>query len=591
MVLFSAIGVVGQQMSQPVNISNTESVSRWAQVAFTPDGIAHIVWEEDYRIVYVSYDGTAFSEPLFLKETTDVWAAFPSIVTGIDGGVFVCWLEGSSYMLRQYDPLAGAWNPSEEVTIDDFEEEPPAVAVDSDGNIYCAWTDYRNGIARTRSKVNGEWGPVTRMNVAGGRGKYTTIASGPDGRIWCVWGEKAGDGNYKIHYSSRTKNSVWTTKAIMNSTAGDQDRPNIAVDPTTNIPHVIYVNIDEVTGRFAGAVIICKIDGLTNPLETAIPAKLQHYPKLTIDRYGVKHVSVEIGPGDFGTGIQYTNNKGGRWKACVGLPNSSGHPKLPGIATDGRNIGLVWASYISDTNKEVYFSSIYPVAVHHIYPPTDLSSAVSFFPATEIKKIKYTFSWKANPDNDESTLKGYNIYSRASSSALYSKVLSVTKDKLSAFLEYTSINKNLSFAVTAVDVNGYESDLKEFMVSFPAAQLPLNMSLSVSAKGVFKNPEIVYQLSWENNPDNPAHFIRAYRIFWKESGGSYVFLSEIPGTSTGATFASTNAGVRKSFGIATVNALGEQSSVADFGSSAGQGSGILQKKIVPENLPVKILRF
>ena len=572
LLILTAGLAMAQRMSAPVNISNTETMSRWGQTAFTSDGIVHFVWEDDYRIVYVSYNGTRYSSPFYLKASTNVFASEPYITIDREGRIYVAWLEndtngdlhGINFMLRQYDPQTKVWLPAEDVAAGILEHEPPAVAVDSFGNIFCAWTDYGHGISNTRCKIDGTWGEVTRMNKNGGRGKYTAIASGPDGRIWCVWGEKDGTGNYKTHYSWRTKDTEWTAKKIMNLTTGDQDRPNIAVDPTTNIPHVIYVNIDEVTGTFAGAVIICKIDGITNPLETVIQPKLQHYAKLVIDRNGYKHVAVQTGPGDFGSGIKYTNNVGGKWKACVQMPNAMGHPKIPGIATDGRNVALVWGSLVSESNKEIWFSSLYPVTVHNIYPPTDLKTGFSFGAAGASTKITYNLSWKADARNNASSIKSYKIYSRPSASEQFTPVLSVPNTSLTASFSYSQINENTSFAITAVDVNGYESELKVFTTPFPVAKAPLGMKCIVSTKGLFKSPEVLYRLSWENNPDNPVNFINYYRIYWKASGGAYALATQLPGTATSLSYTPQNSSTRISFGISMVNVLGVETSIVPF---------------------------
>jgi len=572
LLLLTAGLAVAQTMSEPVNVSNSAGMSRWGQVAFTPDGVVHMVWEDDYRIVYMSYDGKSYSPPFYIKANPGVFAAEPYITTGKDGSIYVGWMEndnngdnhGINFMIRQYDPQSHIWLPREEVAAGYLEHEPPALAVDSFGNIYCAWTNYGQGVSNTRCKINGEWGPVTRMNANGGRGKYTAIASGPDDRIWCVWGEKDGEGNYKTHYSFRTKDGNWTPKRIMNLTAGDQDRPNIAVDPTTNIPHVIYVNIDEVLGTFAGPVIICKIDGQTNPLETAINPKLQHYAKLTIDRFGNKHVAVQTGPGDYGSGIQYTNNIGGKWKAPVGMPNATGHPKLPGIATDGQNVALVWGSHISETNKEIWFSSLYPVTIRSLHPPTDLKTVLSFGEPGSSSKITYGLSWRGDARNDDSSIKGYKIYSRISASERYVPVLSVPKATLEASFSYPQINGNTSFAISTVDVDGYESALGEFPASFPEAKAPVGMKCIVSAKGIFRSPKVSYQLIWTGNPDNPPNFIKHYRIYWKANGGTYALAAQIPGHATSLSHTPQNSLLRMSFGISMVTALDTETAVVPF---------------------------
>ena len=447
--------------------------SKWGQVAFTPDGKVHIIWEEDYHdsggsdIFYASYDGFEWNGPIKITNSRNIPKERPHVSTSQDGGVFAVWNQAGEVYFREYDPISDKWLPDKRIATGDYEAGEPQVAVDPDGNIYIFWFA-EAGRTYSRSRINGEWENIFRLSSTR-RATQGGIAAGKDGRVWVIWREKQSNGEYKIYYRKRTKNTEWSSAEPMNWAGASQSHPCIAVGPD-HVPVVSYEDVDVGEQR---EIWICTLDEDENPREMVEGVALHHYSRIAIDSEGNKHVAWQIGPGDFGFGIKYTNNMDGKWKSPVVMPNSSGWPKLPGIAADeGGNVALVWASSISGRDKEIWFSSLYPVELKRFDPPAVASCEIAVSAAMRGADISYTITWEKNPNNTEKFISGYNIYVKEGQQdwQIFKFVdkSEVESDETTYRKTYSSgtdfttggANVKRQFGITTVSTWGQESDLK-----------------------------------------------------------------------------------------------------------------------------------
>ena len=541
-----------QTMLPPINISNSPGYSYWAQSAMTPNGIIHAVWTEANRVIYAFYDGKRVSSSVVLKSTTSRTER-PFICANAKGQVFIVYDDGGAVVLQEYDSVQGRWLPA--FVISPMNGLAPSVSADADGNVYCS---FGWGNIQSRSRINGRWEDPVLMS-SGRYSKFSSILSVPDGFIWCTWGEKGGDGEYKTNYKKRTITSHWSAAQVVNRGGGDQDQASLSYDPTNNIPYIIWTNLTLEHG-YAAEVVITKIDEKTNPQEGLIPFRMQHYAKMIIDKFGVKHVAVEFGPGDFGLGIDYMTNKSGKWSPLYRLPNSSGHPRLPGLSTDGPNVALVWTSAGEDKNSEVWLSTIYPVQNRSIVAPINLAASTTF----QNGKVTYNLSWAANSKNPEENVAGYNIYYKTGSAAKYTFHSSVSKTKFSAALPFTTFDNTIVFAITTKGTYGNETDKSVFPLSFPAVKAPSNPSVSASFVSA---SEIHYLTSWQANPANPDFYIGKYRIYKKTGTGPYQLLKEVSGSTQAWTYPVTGSPSKPSLGISSVSIYGVESAIVDFALS------------------------
>ncbi|MGQ9577892.1 MAG: hypothetical protein ACUVWQ_04655 [Candidatus Aminicenantales bacterium] len=563
-MLFLASGLFGQSMRPPVKVAQTTNGVRWVQLAFGPDGVAHIVWEEDlytgpgHEIMYVSYDGEKASTPLNLKTDAGVIGERPYIACGPKGHIAVVWGQESSVYLRVYEPSQKKWLGVERVK-EGYGGDEPCVAVDGEGNVYVLWYSDKDGRVYSRAKVGGSWEETKRLSSLA-RATQGGIAIGRDGQIWAVWREKEASGEYKLWYSKRRKETTWTTARRVNDAGASSSHPHITVGPD-NFCYVVTGDIDEATGNDQEMWVI-KIDEKNNPRELALPLYLQHYPRIAVDKNANKHVACQIGGGDFGDGIRYTNDIGGKWRDPVTF--GAVWPKLPGIAHDGfGNIGLSWSSMMGEGGyTTIWFTSLYPVSKKLFYPPLNLEASLSFDPQNP-NQFTYNFSWAKNPQNKDDEIEGYQVYLKVGN-APYSPLVKADKFSLAASWTTTQFDETCQFAVSTVGLSGLESELAAFNISYPTINPPLNAQAKITMSGLRKNPEVTYNLSWQANPENNEAYVKEYRIYKKEGSGEFTLFAAVD-KSTFAVQYNFPGTKRIIWGIVAVSVLGKESSMVTFG--------------------------
>jgi|GEM_PF-344940 len=564
LLTLSGLMAVAQTMLPPVKVAQTTNGVRWVQLAFGPDGVAHMVWEEDlytgpgHEIMYVSYDGVKASTAIKLKTDAGVIGERPYISCGPKGHIAVVWGQEGSVYLRLYDPYQKKWLSVERVK-EGYGGDEPCVAVDGEGNVYVFWYSDKDGRVYSRAKVGGSWEETKRLSSLA-RATQGAIALGKDGQIWAVWREKEVSGEYKLWYSKRKKETSWSAAKKVNDTGASSSHPHIAVGPD-NICYIVNGDIDEATGHDQ-EIWVLTINEKDNPRELAIPLYLQHYPRIAVDKNGNKHVAVQIGGGDFGDGIRYTNNIGGKWKDPVTF--GAVWPKLPGIAHDGfGNIGLSWSSMMGEGGyTNIWFTSLYPVSKKVFYPPQNLSASLSFDPQNP-SQFTYNFSWEKNPQNKDEDLEGYQIYLKVGNGP-YTPLIKVAKSALSASWTTNQFDETFQFAVASVALSGLESELAAFSLNYPTINPPLNAKAKLTLSGLRKNPEVVYNLSWEANPQNNEAYVKEYKIYKKEGNGDWTLFAAVS-KSTFAVQYTFSASQRILWGIVSVSVLGKESSLVTFG--------------------------
>ena len=473
----------GQNMSTPVKIYNSpENASKWGQVAFGPYGKVHIVWQEDYSdtggddIFYMSYDGETWEGPVKLKDSRNIPAERPDISTSQNGAVFVVWNQAGEVHMRQYDPENEIWLPVKKIADSNYGADEPCCAVDPEGNVYIMWYNYNTGRAFSRSKINGNWQAIQRMFGGGLRSTQVGVAAGKDGQVWAIFREKQSDGEYKIYYTKRTKGTGWAVAKQMNWTGASQAHPHLTVGPN-NVPIAIYADVDE---HDVIEMWTCSIDENLNPREKVVLPAFMHYSRIAVDSLGNKHIAWQVGPGDAGTGIYYKNNinqGAGLWNNRILMPNSGGGPKLPGIAADDYgNVALVWASSSENSDKNIWFSSLYPVTITSPPPPPpppppptpdppiNLNVDISIKSLRKSPSLTYNLSWEKNPENTDENVGKYIIYKKENEGE-FEELLSLTPTNFSAIFSFDTMDKKIQFGISTVYSNEgdeTESDIAVF---------------------------------------------------------------------------------------------------------------------------------
>lgn len=450
-----------QTMSNNKKVATVTGGVRWSQCAFGPEGVLHVVFEEDtdrgHPVWYVSYDGTTASTPFNVSGDLDARAERPGIGVSSRGVIAVAWgIDiGDNVNIRIYDPRTKSWGAVENVAAGyGFEEPQPAV--EADGTVHCFFSNDGQGRAYVSTRVNGVWGSPVRLSA--GYGKQGGVAVGPNNKAWAVWREKGSNGVYKNYYSSRPHGGSWSSAELATSSGGSSSHPSIAVGPD-NIAVATWGDIDAILENGAEIRIIRL--GTGEPREIAIPFYMQHYPRAAVDPNLKIHIASQIGGGDFGSGAFYTHNVTGSWASPQQLTTSM--DKVVGLSADPYgNIGLCLSDMLADgKGSDIYIWSTQPITPRYMYPPLNLAATISLKRVRTTPGATYNLAWNANSANNDAWISGYNIYVKEGNGE-YQFLLSVNKSTLSATFTYSDLTKKRKFAIATTNPGGGESDLVEF---------------------------------------------------------------------------------------------------------------------------------
>ena len=465
------------QFTMSINASNTFGIpSKWTQVAFGADGILHLVWAElktslENDIMYATWDGTTLSTPKVISGTGVHQLYYPYIAVNNKGMIAVIYTHYNEFWLAVYDPETKEWAEPAMIAGEYYGAgllSKPKVTLDEQGNIYAFFWG-ANFETYSRSKINGDWEDIITLSNPGEASKEGGICAAPDGKIWVVYGIKGGGGEYLIAYRSRTADTDWTQGELVADINDSHEQPFIGVGHNPEKAEFPY--IAEITNwgtEGDNYINLSQLDLVTNPRIRVAESNAYHFPRVAVDNEGFLWVASQFGQGDEGLGIKWFENTTGVWINHGFLPNSQGWPKLPGIASDAYgNVAISWDSWDnnnpSDGTKEAFFSTRYPVEPKRFYPPSNTKASVSVTGMMSTNpQITFKLSWEANPDNNDSYIRGYKIYKRLGSGE-WEELVEVAKDTLSyEFILDTALTQKIQFAIATVSVASFEGEKKIF---------------------------------------------------------------------------------------------------------------------------------
>jgi PKD repeat protein len=513
---------------------------RWSQCAFSPDGVLWVVYEEDtagpgHPIWVVSYDGTTVSTPFNATGNNDIKGERPGIAIGSKGHIVVTWgvVAESAVYMRVRDPQTKTWLPVESVKVG-YGSEEANPAVDGEGNIHVAWFNMSGSKAYVRSKIGGTWGETTSL----GSGKDCTVAVGADGTAWAFWRVSNGKA-YKNYYTSRTKTASWTASTLLTSSGGSSSHPMVIVGPD-NVAVGTWGDIDPVLENGAEMRVMKIAPGATRDI--AIPFYMQHYPRIVVDKDFVIHLVCQIGGGDFGSGLRYTNNKGGTWKETQTI--SASMNKVVGIAVDpSGNVAACQSSWNSNGGSDIWIFSLKPIAA---MPSID--AEFTFTPQTGYAPLSVNFSAlrQIGPNGQEVTYAW--IFGDGGTAS--GRNVSRTFATAGSYEVRLTIGDNI----------GRSDSITQTVEVKKTNPLPAtNLSSTITMSRFRKSPEISYNLFWAVNPSNVPEHLAGYAIYMKENGGAYTRIFTVTPATLSAVFKFTDLKKKRSFAVSTLG-LGDTES-------------------------------
>jgi hypothetical protein len=262
----SSWGVFGQRYASSgiplgsefrVNTYTTGSQAA-PSVASDPSGNFVVVWQSDgqdglgYGVFGQRYTGSGSpAGPEFRVNTsTTNDQSLPSMAADGSGNFVVVWRsdgqDGSvgGVFGQRYASSGGALGPESRVnTYTTNEQFRPSVASDGSGDFIVAWASLQdgsdNGIFGQRYAGSGSpQGPEFRVNTdTANSQQYPFVAADPSGNFVVVWSSDGQDGSGTGIFGQRFAGSGGPLGAqfrVNTYTAGNQDRPSVAADPSGN---------------------------------------------------------------------------------------------------------------------------------------------------------------------------------------------------------------------------------------------------------------------------------------------------------------------------------------------------------------------
>jgi hypothetical protein len=161
--------------SMPLEISIGEAFSRGEpQIAVTPTGDVHIVWDEletdagTRLILHCMSDGdNSFTQPkaihyedFYLDSQTN-----PAIAVDQSGTAHVVWNARGEVFYTFKEPNAD-WQTPAQISSTEYLSMRPSIAVDAGGNLTVVWIEGDDRLANVSRKADGDWGHINTYIIS-----------------------------------------------------------------------------------------------------------------------------------------------------------------------------------------------------------------------------------------------------------------------------------------------------------------------------------------------------------------------------------------------------------------------------------------
>ena len=129
----------GDSWSTPLNISDLPDYSSDQQIAVSPEGYPHVVWEEGFHIYYAFYDGKEWSAPFPVSDTLTGERGFlPDIIVDLNSHPHIVWGgEGPELWYTYCD--GASWISPIDVSGSLANSGGPDITVDHSNCLHLAW--------------------------------------------------------------------------------------------------------------------------------------------------------------------------------------------------------------------------------------------------------------------------------------------------------------------------------------------------------------------------------------------------------------------------------------------------------------------
>jgi hypothetical protein len=214
----------------------TVSTGSRPDLAIGPDGIAHLVWTDDFggasRVFYSNWNGTTWATPKIIAPLVTGDATAPAIAVDSANTVYVTWgeFQVSGFVLYYASSTsggAGAWS-AQPVPL--ATGDAPDITMGVTNTAHLVWQQTVSGTREIfYAALNGtSWSlPENVSQTPPDDSILPAIALLPDGRPIVAWSELIGGSQLDVESSVRT-DAGWTGVVDVSNTSDDSARPRLA---------------------------------------------------------------------------------------------------------------------------------------------------------------------------------------------------------------------------------------------------------------------------------------------------------------------------------------------------------------------------
>ena len=172
LIILFPLTLMGQNWSEPVNISTMNGINQNPDLFIDNSGILHCVWahriEVNYTVIYYSKsidDGQTWSIPVNISQNDDKWLLNPNVVVDSENNIYISYdynLENpihSKILLKIFDGVN--WGPADTISGNMLNCSKNKLVIDNNDRIYCFWNHaVTGGNYYYRLYENGDWSPI-----------------------------------------------------------------------------------------------------------------------------------------------------------------------------------------------------------------------------------------------------------------------------------------------------------------------------------------------------------------------------------------------------------------------------------------------
>ncbi len=374
-IFFASSADEGLTFGEPTNISNSDGLSSFPQIAVSGENI-HIVWQDtspadDIFVASSSDGGSSFGEPVNVSNTTNGVSASPQVAVAEDN-VFVTWHDSSTGDLEVLFAASdnGAASFGEVINLSnttDGVSASPQIALSGNGTIHVVWQDtFPASDIFMSSSVNGGANFTEPINISSTEedGSFSPRVAVNGEAIYVTW-QDSSPGNNDIFFASSTDEGSAFNVTNISQNAGLSVSPALIADPGTENVFVTWADNTDTGGAF-DIFFASTTDGGSNfsdPSNVSVNSGQSSLPQVHLisgtetvylswmdNSLDISNSEIMLGASPdggetFGCTINVSNN-----------PTSSSIPQLI-LAPNSETVHVVWQDPIEPGNFEVLLHS------------------------------------------------------------------------------------------------------------------------------------------------------------------------------------------------------------------------------------------